>query len=53
MNSVAIVEHPNGKKYMVCLMTNVLRKNSAWDHMVLASKIDEVINPKTEETEKS
>ncbi|MGO1586015.1 serine hydrolase [Mesonia sp.] len=44
MNSVAIVEHPNGKKYMVCLMTNVLRKNSAYDHMTLASKIDEVIN---------
>jgi len=43
MNSVAIVEHPNGKKYMVCLMTNVLRKNSAYDHMALASRIDEVI----------
>lgn len=50
MNSVAIIEHPNGKKYMVCLMTNVLRKNSAWDHMVLASKIDQVINPKKKET---
>ncbi|MBW2960529.1 serine hydrolase [Mesonia aestuariivivens] len=49
MNSVAIVEHPNGVKYMVCLMTNVLRKNSAWDHMVLASKIDQVINAQNEE----
>jgi len=46
MNSVAIVEHPNGIKYMVCLMTNVLRKNSAYDHQALASKIDQVINPK-------
>lgn len=43
MNSVAIVEHPNGKKYMVCLMTNVLGKNSAYDHMILASRIDKVI----------
>lgn len=43
MNSVAIVEHPNGKKYMVCLMTNVLNKNSAYDHQALAGRIDEVI----------
>ncbi|WP_067147211.1 serine hydrolase [Pseudotamlana agarivorans] len=45
MNSVIIVEHPNGKKYMVCLMTNVLNKNSAWEHLNLANKIDEIINP--------
>lgn len=43
MNSVAIVEHPSGSKYMVCLMTNVLRKNSAGDHLALASKIDKII----------
>ncbi len=43
MNSVAIVEHPQGKKYIVALMTNVLRKNSAWDHMVLASQLDKII----------
>ncbi|MFH4967155.1 serine hydrolase [Gaetbulibacter sp. M240] len=43
MNSVAIIEHPNGKKYMVVLMTNVLRKNSATDHMVLAGSIDKII----------
>jgi hypothetical protein len=43
MNSVAIVEHPDGTKYMVCLMTNVLRKNSASDHMYLAGNIDKVI----------
>ncbi|MDR6300853.1 serine hydrolase [Mesonia maritima] len=46
MNSVAIVEHPNGAKYMVCLMTNVLRKNSAYDHMILASDIDKAITEK-------
>lgn len=44
MNSVIIVEHPNGgPKYIVCLMTNVLRKNSATDHMYLAGRIDKAI----------
>ena len=45
MNSVIIVEHPNGgPKYMVCLMTNVLNKNSAADHMYLASRIDKALS---------
>lgn len=44
MNSVIIVEHDNGVKYIVCLMTNVLNRNSAGAHMYLASKIDDVIN---------
>jgi hypothetical protein len=43
MNSVITVEHPNGKKYIVCLMTNVLSVNSGGAHMYLASKIDDVI----------
>ncbi|EGV43929.1 hypothetical protein BZARG_2331 [Bizionia argentinensis JUB59] len=43
MNSVAIVEHPNNCRYMVVLMTNVLRKNSATDHMNLAAGIDKII----------
>lgn len=43
MNSVAIVEHPDNCKYMVVLMTNVLRKNSATDHMYLAANIDKVV----------
>ena len=43
MNSVIIVEHDNGTKYIVCLMTNVLNKNSAGAHMYLASKIDDLI----------
>ncbi|TVZ59248.1 beta-lactamase family protein [Flavobacteriaceae bacterium MAR_2010_105] len=43
MNSVAIVEHPDHCKYMVVLMTNVLRKNSATDHMNLATSIDKII----------
>ncbi len=43
MNSVAIIEHANGSKYLVCLMTNVLRKNSAGDHLALASRIDKAV----------
>jgi hypothetical protein len=43
MNSVAIVEHPDNCNYIVVLMTNVLRKNSATDHMMLAASIDKVI----------
>lgn len=43
MNSVAIVEHPDNTTYMVVLMTNVLRKNSATDHMNLAASIDKLI----------
>ena len=43
MNSVAIIEHPDSTNYMVCLMTNVLRKNSAGDHLALASRIDKII----------
>ncbi len=42
MNSVAIVEHPNGARYIVCLMSNVKRKNSAYDHLELANKIDDL-----------
>ncbi|WP_297761282.1 serine hydrolase [uncultured Muriicola sp.] len=43
MNSVIIVEHPDNCRYMVVLMSNVLRKNSASDHMYLASAIDKII----------
>ena len=43
MNSVAIIEQPDGTKYIVALMSNVLRKNSATDHMNLAASIDKVI----------
>ena len=50
MNSVIIVEHPNDTKYIVCLMTNVLNKNSAGAHMYLASKIDDLITEDNIET---
>ena len=46
MNSVITVEHPNGKKYIVCLMSNVLSKNSAGAHMGLATQIDDIITAK-------
>jgi hypothetical protein len=43
MNSVIIVEHPDGTTYMVALMSNVLKKNSAADHNALASRIDQAV----------
>lgn len=43
MNSVAIIEHPDGKTYLVTLMSNVLRKNSANDHFALAAQIDKIL----------
>ncbi|OGT84524.1 MAG: hypothetical protein A3H91_12900 [Gammaproteobacteria bacterium RIFCSPLOWO2_02_FULL_61_13] len=46
MNSVAIVESPAGAPrfyYMVALMSNVLRKNSAVDHQTLATRIQRLI----------
>jgi len=45
MNSVAIVEKQDStqRKYMVALMSNVLRKNSANEHFALAKKIDDLI----------
>ena len=45
MNSVIIVEQPDGRRYIVCLMSNVLNKNSAWAHMDLATKIDKMLSP--------
>ena len=46
MNSLIIVEHPETqKKYAVCLMTDVLLKNSASDHYYLGGKIDRILNP--------
>lgn len=49
MNSVAIVEHSDNHKYMVVLMSNVKGKNSAWDHLTLASNIDDIIKKKDQE----
>lgn len=43
MNSVAIIEHTDELVYMVCLMSNVRKKNSASDHMALASSIDRIM----------
>lgn len=43
MNSVAIIEHTDGTTYMVALMSNVRKKNSANDHMALAAAIDKKV----------
>ena len=43
MNSVCIVEQPEGTRYLVALMTNVLGRNSAYDHQLLATRIDKML----------
>ena len=43
MNSVAIVERTDGTTYLVALMSNVLRKNSAVDHQNMAADINRII----------
>lgn len=43
MNSVAIVEQPDGRRYLVALMSNVLKKNSAVEHQSLGIFIDRII----------
>ncbi|MFQ5706657.1 MAG: hypothetical protein ACE5HO_04360 [bacterium] len=43
MNSVAIVEKPEGQIYLVALMSNVLRINSAVEHQTLATYIDRIL----------
>ena len=46
MNSFAIVESPaEGRRlhYMAMLISNVLRKNSAYDHQTLATRIQELV----------
>ena len=47
MNSVCIVEQPDGTRYLVALMTNVLSRNSAYDHQLLATRIDKLIRNTT------
>ncbi|MFH0924465.1 MAG: hypothetical protein V1872_02345 [bacterium] len=43
MNSVAIIEHDDGRIYMVVLMSNILRKNSAEEHLNIATRIDKIL----------
>ena len=46
MNSVAIVEHPAGARrlyYMVTIVSNVLRRNSASVHMELAARLQKLV----------
>jgi hypothetical protein len=46
MNSVAIVEHPAKDRrlyYMVTLVSNVLRKNSASVHLEIATRIQRLV----------
>ena len=53
MNSFAIIESPAGERqlqYMVMLISNVLRKNSAYDHQTLATRIQKLIEEAHPET---
>ena len=46
MNSVAIVESPAGDfrlHYIVTMVSNVLRKNSAVDHQTFATRIQQLL----------
>ncbi len=43
MNSVAIVEQPDGRVYLVTLMSDVRYKNSAVEHQSLATFIDGIL----------
>ncbi|MFC1585727.1 hypothetical protein ACFL5V_09290 [Fibrobacterota bacterium] len=43
MNSVAVVERADGITYLVALMSNVLRQNSAVEHQTLATMIERII----------
>jgi hypothetical protein len=47
MNSVVIVESPASNRrlhYIVTLISNVLRKNSAGTHQALATRIHELVS---------
>lgn len=52
MNSVAIVEQPDDTRYLVALMSNVRGRNSAYDHLLLASRIDKLLRTTVEEAER-
>mgnify|MGYP000028730879 FL=1 len=43
MNSIAIVEAADGRVYMVSMMSNVLRVNSAVEHQSLATFIERIV----------
>jgi len=48
MNAVVIVEWPGTRtRYLVAMMSNVLKVNSAWDHARLAVAIDAAVRTRT------
>ena len=55
MNSVAIIESPargeNRRVYLVALMSNVLRRNSAYNHQEIAGRIERLIRERPAEPE--
>lgn len=53
MNSLCIVEQPDGTRYLVALESNVLKRNSAYDHMLLANRIDKLLRTSVDDAEKT
>ena len=55
MNSTAIIEWPeedgSSTRYLVTLMSNVLKRNSAWDHSRLAVAIDAAVKTRNAKIE--
>jgi hypothetical protein len=52
MNSIAIVEAPatpeeGQRRYLVALLSNVLKVNSAWDHSRIGAAIDEMVRTRS------
>lgn len=45
MSSVAVVEKPDGRVYLVVVMSNVLRTNSAVEHQSVATFVDRLLAP--------
>ena len=52
MNSIAIVESParpgeQQRRYLVALLSNVLKVNSAWDHSRIAAAVEEMVRTRS------
>jgi hypothetical protein len=52
MNSIAIVESPatpeeGQRRYLVALLSNVLKVNSAWDHSRIGAAVDEMVSTRS------
>ena len=51
-HGVGRIANHNGTRYIVSLLSNVLRVNSAWDHSRMAVAIDQAVKTRAEVTVK-